>query len=133
MAKKGKNKPKSSKKTGPKRRKSATVKGKSNPGKSVAKKKNSSHKSKKKSKLESFLKGGFGGAGVGETVGFGLEAVGAPAEIAIPTRIGTSAVGGYYIGDKKLEGLIGGVVFELIPTLISLFTGGNRASRLSGL
>jgi len=128
MAKKGKKK----KKSGNPKPKSATVKKKKKKGNPVAKNKSKS-KGKRVSKLECFIKGGFGGAGVGETVGFGVEAVGIPPQIAVPARIGAAAVGGYYIGGKKLEGLIGGVAFELIPSVISLFTGGGRTSRLSGL
>jgi len=98
----------------------------------VAKQKTKS-RTKKVSKLECFLKGGFGGAGVGEVVSLGTEAVGIPAQIAVPVRIGTAAAGGYFIGGKKIEGLIGGVVFELVPSLITLFSGSSRGSRLGGL
>jgi len=128
MAKKTKKKRKSAKR----KPKSATVKKRKKKGNPVAKNKSKS-KSKRVSKLECFIKGGFGGAGVGETVGFGVEAVGAPPQIAVPVRIGAAAAGGYYIGGKKIEGLLGGVVFELIPSAISLFTGGGRASRFGGL
>jgi len=128
MAKKTKKEKKSAKK----RPKSATVKKKKKKGNPVAKNK-SRTKGKRISKLECFIKGGFGGAGVGETVGFGVEAVGVPPQIAVPARIGAAAAGGYYIGGKKIEGLLGGVVFELIPSAISLFTQGGRGSRLGGL
>jgi len=115
------------KKSVTKRTKTAKNKKKGNPHKSVA-------KSKRMSKLECFLKGGFGGAGVGETLGFGLEAVGAPAVIAVPSRMASAAAGGYYIGGKKIEGLLGGIIFEIIPSVISILRGGGgRASRLGGL
>jgi len=115
-----------------KKPKSAKNKRKSNPRKSVAKTKTVT-KHKRHSKLEAFIKGGFGGAGVGETAGVGLDLVGLPPVVSIPVRLGTSAVGGYYIGDKKIEGLLGGIIFELIPSLLTLFGGGTRTSRLSGL
>jgi len=128
MAKKTKKRKKSVKR----KPKSATVKKRKNKRKSVAKNKSRS-KSKKVSKLECFIKGGFGGAGAGEFVGFGTEAVGVPPQIAVPARIGSAAVAGYFVGGKKVEGLLGGVVFELVPSVLSLFTGGNRGSRLGGL
>lgn len=115
-----------------KKPKSAKNKRKSNPNKSVAKTKTKT-KHKRHSKLASFIKGGFGGAGVGETAGVALDVTGMPPIVAIPVRMGTAAVGGYYIGDKKLEGLLGGILFEIVPSLITLFGGGTRTSRLSGL
>lgn len=116
-----------------KKPKSAKNKRKSNPKKSMAKTKAKTVIRHKHSKLMSFIKGGFGGAGVGETAGVALDVTGIPPIISIPVRLGTSAVGGYYIGDKKIEGLLGGILFELIPSLITLFGGSSRVSRLSGL
>lgn len=112
--------------------KTATVKKSKKKHNPVAKTKSKS-KGKRFSKFECFIKGGFGGAGVGEMVGFGTEAVGLPSQIAIPARVSAAAAGGYYVGGKKIEGLLGGVVFELIPSMISLFVGGGRASRFGGL
>jgi len=128
MAKKTKKKRKSAKR----KPKSATVKKKKKKGNPVAKNKSKS-KGKRVSKLECFIKGGFGGAGAGELVGFGTEAVGLPPQIAVPARIGTAAAAGYFVGGKKIEGLLGGIAFELIPSAISLFSGGGRASRFGGL
>ena len=128
MAKKTKKKKKS---VSPKP-KSVTVKKKKKKGNPVAKTKTKT-KGKRISKIECFIKGGFGGAGAGELVGFGTEAVGLPPQIAVPARIGTAAATGYYVGGKKIEGLLGGIAFELIPSVISLFSGGNRGSRLGGL
>lgn len=128
MAKKGKKK----KKSGNPKPKSATIKKKKKKGNPVAKNK-SKTRGKKVSKLECFIKGGFGGAGAGELVGFGTEAVGLPPQIAVPARIGTAAAAGYFVGGKKIEGLLGGIAFELIPSAISLFSGGGRASRFAGL
>lgn len=128
MAKKSKKKKKSVKS----KPKSATVKKKKKKGNPVAKNK-SKTKSKRFSKLECFIKGGFGGTGVGELVGFGVEAVGVPPQIAVPARLGAAAAGGYYVGGKKIEGLLGGIVFELIPSAISLFGRDGRASRFGGL
>jgi len=128
MAKKTKKKKKSAKK----KPKTATVKKKKKKGNPVAKNKTRT-KGKKISKLECFIKGGFGGAGAGELVGFGTEAVGLPPQIAVPARIGTAATAGYFVGGKKIEGLLGGIAFELIPSVISLFAGRGRPSRFGGL
>jgi len=79
---------------------------KSNPG--VAKKKGS-----RRHKLETaggrFLKGFLGGGGSGQLAD---DVVGLATDsplVTVPVKIVASSIGGYYVGGKKIEGLVGGV------------------------
>lgn len=79
---------------------------KSNPG--VAKKK-TSHRHKIQSKAGKFLKGFLGGGGAGQLADDALGLATDNPLITVPGKVVAASVGGYYVGSKSIEGLIGGV------------------------
>lgn len=79
---------------------------KSNPG--VAKKK-SGHRARAVSKAGKFLKGFLGGGGAGQLADDALGLATDNPLITVPSKVVAASVGGYYVGSKSIEGLIGGV------------------------
>ena len=78
---------------------------KSNPGV----KKKGGHRHKIQSKAGKFLKGFLGGGGAGQLADDVAGLATDNPVITVPAKIVAASVGGYYVGGKNIEGLIGGV------------------------
>ena len=79
------------------------------------------------SKGEKFLKGFLGGAGSAQLAGDGVALVTEQPTVITVTKFAAAAGGGYYVGKKSAEGLIGGIAAQALDLGLNLARGGTGA------